>query len=206
MDSEMTPLDRLIPQDSGPQDLHRTEDQAPRIGSSNGGGAVPPLMMSGSSSDSRGDELVTEILQDTEHSSKPHDDYQPPPTERRSPPPQSPPREEQAHPSEYQEPQFVERQVHFEDESLPVVSQPPPSPRYQDDSDEKDYIGMILEEMKLPLIVAILILGANAGSLDSTMGKIIPALMNGDSLGYAGIVVKAVIGGLLFYALRRIFL
>lgn len=199
----MTPLNRLIPQDSGPQDLHRTEDQAPRIGSSNGGGAVPPLMMSSSSSDSRGDDLVTEILQDTE---KPSTEQPPQPPPASQPPPQFSPREGQAHPSEYQEPQFIQRQVHFEDEPLPEPSTSPPISKQHEDPEDRDYIGMILDEMKLPLIVAILILGANSGGLDTTIGKFIPVLMDGGSLGYAGVVIKAVIGGLLFYALRRIFL
>ena len=69
---------------------------------------------------------------------------------------------------------------------------------------ESDYIGLILNEMKLPLIVAVLILGASSTGLDGTITKLLPAFLNMGGSG--GMVLKAIVGGLLFYVLHRIFL
>lgn len=179
MDMDMTPINRLIPQSSGSQEPHRSEREVVR--ESMGGPAMTAPIRPVPSREVPGDDIVSEILRDTEGN---------------------------AHPSEYQEPEYPERTVRFEDEYEPT---PPPPPsqktvKKEKDEDDTDYIGMIFDEMKLPLIVALLILGASSTSLDGTIGKFIPMLVNDGSLGYGGIIVKAIIGALLFYSLRRIFL
>jgi hypothetical protein len=183
----MTPINRLIPQSSGSGAPHRSEHENTRehvVGQ----GMTPPIRPQ-ASGEAQGDDIVNEILRDTEgEQSQVH--MEPPPMEH--------------HPSQYQEPEYPERMVRFEDER----EMRPPSPKSvtKDEEADTDYIGLILNEMKLPLVVAVLILGASSTGLDSTIGKFIPALMNESALGYGGIIVKAVIGGLLFYALHRIFL
>jgi len=206
MDSDMTPINRLIPQNSGSGAPHRSERESMReqvVGS-----AMTPPIRPQPSGDAQGDDIVSEILRDTEGGQgggyeEDYTEYQP----RSSPPP--PPPDMNAHPSQYQEPEYPERVVRFEDEASPAQS-PTPTPRIKntkkDDDTDTDYIGMILNEMKLPLVVAVLILGASSTGLDSTIGKFIPTLLNDGNLGYGGIILKAVIGGLLFYALHRIFL
>lgn len=193
MDSDMTPLNRLIPQSSGSQEPHRSERETMRANVS--GSGMIPSMRPMSSGDANGDDIVNEILRDTEIDGG-DEDYQ------------------EYHPSDYQEPEYDERprspsppsanqrMVHFEDEPRRPVK----DTRKERDEEDSDYIGMILEEMKLPLIVAILILGASSTGLDNTISRLIPALVNDGNLGYGGIVIKAVVGGLLFYVLRRIFL
>lgn len=188
MDSDMTPLNRLIPHTSGTQEPHRSERESMRANI--GGGGSIPSMRPVSSGEAQGDDIVTEILRDTENSEPVY-------------------QEQNIHPSEYQEPDYevpphpVERTVRFEDEER---RSPSKEKETKEPKEDTDYIGLILDEMKLPLIVAVLILGASSTGLDSTIGRIIPALMNDGNLGYGGIVLKAVIGALLFYALRRIFL
>lgn len=194
----MTPISRLIPQTSGSQAPHRSERETMR--EHVGGPAMTPPIRPEPSSESRGDDIVSEILRDTEGES----DQEPlvPPNH---------------HPSQYQEQEYpghehenVERSrmVRFEDEE--EYSSPSPTParsrsqKRDDPEGDSDYIGMILNEMKLPLIVAVLMLGASSTGLDNTITRFLPSFLNMGGSG--GMVVKAVVGGLLFYVLHRIFL
>lgn len=193
----MTPISRLIPQTSGSQTPHRSETESTRehLG---GPGMTPPIRPQ-TSGDSQGDDIVSEILRDTQEQ-----DTHPPQMS------QAPPQQRQAHPSEFQEPEYPERSVRFEDE-MPPPRPPSPTPSQSSKKDESDtdYIGMILDEMKLPLIVAVLILGASSTGLDSTITRFLPSFLNiggSGGMGYGGMILKSVIGGLLFYVLHRIFL
>jgi hypothetical protein len=89
--------------------------------------------------------------------------------------------------------------------------------RVRDDEDENDsdagsgllgnrFIETILKETQLPVIVACLIFIAGLANADSILSRLIPALFQENGNGYSGLIVKAVIGGLLFYAIRRLFM
>lgn len=189
----MTPISRLIPQTSGSQAPHRSERESMR--EHVGGPAMTPPIRPEPSGDTQGDDIVSEILRDTE-----------------GPPPEP---AQNHHPSQYQEQEYPEesyspppppnRTVRFEDEDMGT---PAPAhtraPKKEDSDAETDYIGMILNEMKLPLIVAVLILGASSTGLDGTITRLLPAFLNMGGSG--GMVLKAIVGGLLFYVLHRIFL
>ena len=193
----MTPINRLIPQTSGAGVTHRSERESVREHIT--GPAMTPPIRPQPSGESQGDDLVNEILRDSEDTA---DEYMTPIDQDHY----HPPNEMQSHPSHFQEPEYPERTVHFEDEEPPTSPRPRPKANRKEEESDTDYIGMILDEMKLPLIVAVLILGASSTGLDSTIGKFIPTLLNEGNLSYSGIIMKAVIGGLLFYALHRIFL
>lgn len=203
----MTPINRLIPRGSGPQGPRRSEMETSRVNV--GGTAGMTSMRPATSSDSQGDALVEEILRDSSQmgGGEMYDDA---PQRQRLPPP---PRQQQAHPSQYQEPEYIEeeyeelpprptrRSVRFDDEG---PRERPPSPKKDDD--DSDYIGFIFNEMKMPLIVALLIMGASSTNLDGVLSRVLPAFVADSGLGYIGSIIKAIVGGLLFYALRRIFL
>ena len=225
MDSNMTPISRLIPRSSGDNKIHRSEMESLRTSASMVGlGSVPP-MTPGSVIDARhmddvrGDDLVSEILRDVESSS--------PMTTRQQPTmtmaggrgePESDPMMTQFHPSQFQEPpqeyyqerrQFVGRRGNNGDDFDEDDDRPPIQEiktKRGDSSDDTDFIGMILDEMKMPLIVAILILGVGSSGLDESLSKIVPWLVNDGKMGVVGLILKAVVGGLIFYALKRIFL
>jgi hypothetical protein len=200
MEDDMTPINRLIPQTSGSQAPHRSETESMRehLG---GPGMTPPIRPQ-ASGDSQGDDIVSEILRDTQ-------EREPTPS-RPMQMPQDSPQRRQVHPSEFQDPEYPEKSVHFEDEMPPPrPPTPTPSPSFRKDENDTDYIGMILDEMKLPLIVTVLILGASSTGLDSTIAKFLPSFLNvggSGGMGYGGMILKSVIGGLLFYVLHRIFL
>jgi hypothetical protein len=182
----MTPLTRLIPESSGNAgDIHRTERGPIREYASSGGdGRVPPMRPSDMELAPMEDDIVSEILRDSRGQGQGQE-------------------QEDFHPSQYQEPEYDEPP------SLPLPPRPmarSASPKTYVDEEEggTDYIGLILDEIKLPLIVAFLILGASASGLDDILTRFIPAL-DGKS-GYVGMLIKAIVGGLLFYALKRIFL
>jgi len=187
----MTPISRLIPQTSGSNTPHRSERESMR--EHVGGPAMTPPIRPEPSGDAHGDDIVSEILRDTE-----------------GPPPEQ---SQNHHPSQYQEQEYPEeayspppdRVVRFDDEE-PIA--PPPArtraSKKEEVETESDYIGLILNEMKLPLIVAVLILGASSTGLDGTITKLLPAFLNMGGSG--GMVLKAIVGGLLFYVLHRIFL
>ena len=149
------------------------------------------------SGDAHGDDIVSEILRDAEdspqdvHQNNHPSQYQEQeyPEESYSPPPQIPP--------------STQRSVRFEDDdSLPPARTR--TTKKEEMEHESDYIGLILNEMKLPLIVAVLILGASSTGLDGTITKLLPEFLNIGGSG--GMVLKAIVGGLLFYVLHRIFL
>lgn len=193
MDADMTPINRLIPQTSGSNTPHRSEKESMREQVS--GTAMTPPIRPEPSGDVHGDDIVDEILRDT---------GEPVPEQTQN-----------HHPSEYQEqeypketyspplerPERPERAVHFQDEE-PIARTR--STKKDEVEHESDYIGLILNEMKLPLIVAVLILGASSTGLDGTIAKLFPAFLNMGGSG--GMVLKAIVGGLLFYVLHRIFL
>ena len=198
MDSDMTPISRLIPQTSGSHTPHRSERET--IRENVGGPAMTPPIRPEPSGDVHGDDIVSEILRDTEEPS--HSQGNLPPNN---------------HPSQYQEQEYPEesyspspnhpshpqRSVRFEDDEPPTRTRAHASKKEENEG-ETDYIGLILNEMKLPLIVAVLILGASSTGLDGTITKLLPAFLNMGGSG--GMVLKAIVGGLLFYVLHRIFL
>ena len=221
----MTPISRLIPRSTGDNKIHRSEMESLRTSSSMvGAGSVPP-MTPGSVIDARhmddvrGDDLVSEILRDVENSS-PHQAI---PGGRggggSGGEPDADPMMTQFHPSQFQEPpqeyyqerrQFMGRRGgngdDFDDDDDHPPIQEIKTKRGGDSSEDTDFIGMILDEMKMPLIVAILILGVGSSGLDESLSKIVPWLVNDGKLGAMGLILKAVVGGLIFYALKRIFL
>ena len=196
----MTPISRLMPQTSGSHTPHRSERETMR--DNIGGPAMTPPIRPEPSSDVHGDDIVSEILRDTEGPSSSQVNM-----------PQN------NHPSQYQEQEYPEesyepspqhpphpqRLVRFEDDdsTTPSLTRAHASKK-EDNESESDYIGLILNEMKLPLIVAVLILGASSTGLDGTITKLLPAFLNMGGSG--GMVLKAIVGGLLFYVLHRIFL
>lgn len=222
----MTPISRLIPRSSGDNKIHRSEMESLRTSASMvGSGSVPP-MTPGSVIDARhiddvrGDDLVSEILRDVENSSP-----MPPPPRQQSTmamsggrEPESDPMMTQFHPSQFQEPpqeyyqerrQFMGRRGGGGDDFDDDDDRPPIQEiktKRGDGSEDTDFIGMILDEMKMPLIVAILILGVGSSGLDESLSKIVPWLVNDGKMGAVGLILKAVVGGLIFYALKRIFL
>ena len=184
--------------------------------------------------DVRGDDLVSEILRDVENSSPMPPRQHPAMTGGgggamsmggggggggRGGEVEADPMMTQFHPSQFQEPpqeyyperrQLVGRRGGGEDFDDDDDDRPPiqeiKTRRGGDGSEETDFIGMILEEMKMPLIVAILILGVGSSGLDESLSKIVPWLVSDGKMGAVGLILKAVVGGLIFYALKRIFL
>jgi hypothetical protein len=69
-----------------------------------------------------------------------------------------------------------------------------------------DFLQMVFRELRLPLMVAILILLMGISQADDMLGKFIPTLLVDGRLGYGGLIAKAVVGGLIYYAVQRIFL
>jgi hypothetical protein len=69
-----------------------------------------------------------------------------------------------------------------------------------------NFVGTILKETRLPIIVAALIFISGLTNADEILARIVPALFQDENNGYTGLIVKAIVGGLLFYAVRRIFL
>jgi hypothetical protein len=226
----MTPISRLIPRSSGDNKIHRSEMETSRTSSSMvGSGSVPP-MTPGSVIDARhmddvrGDDLVSEILRDVENSS-PIPRHHPQMSNGGGGVPggmggrggevEADPMMTQFHPSQYQDPpqeyyqerrQFIGRRGgngEYEDEE---DDRPPIQEIKTRSSEDTDFIGMILDEMKMPLIVAILILGVGSSGLDESLGKIVPWIVNDGKMGIIGLILKAIVGGLVFYALKRIFL
>ena len=186
--------------------------------------------------DVRGDDLVSEILRDVENSSPMPPRQHPSMTGggggggfsgsggsgggRGGGEPEPDPMMTQFHPSQYQDQpeeyyqerrQFVGRRGgggdfdDDDDDDRPPI-QEIKTKRGGDSSEDTDFIGMILEEMKMPLIVAILILGVGSSGLDESLSKIVPWLVSDGKMGAVGLILKAVVGGLIFYALKRIFL
>lgn len=69
-----------------------------------------------------------------------------------------------------------------------------------------DFLQMVLREIRLPLMVAVLILLMGISQADDMLGKFVPTLLVDGRLGYGGLIAKAVVGGLIYYAVQRIFL
>lgn len=69
-----------------------------------------------------------------------------------------------------------------------------------------DFLQMVFRELRLPLMVAVLILLMGISQADDMLGKFIPTLLVDGRLGYGGLIAKAVVGGLIYYAVQRIFL
>jgi hypothetical protein len=69
-----------------------------------------------------------------------------------------------------------------------------------------NFVGTILKETRLPIIVAALIFLTGLSNADDILARLVPALFQDGENGYTGLIIKAVVGGLLFYAIRRIFL
>jgi hypothetical protein len=70
---------------------------------------------------------------------------------------------------------------------------------------EDDFFKLILDNAKLPLIVGLLVLLMGMTYADNTLGKFIPSLMTETgNLGFGGLVAKAITAGLLFYVLQRL--
>jgi hypothetical protein len=228
MDGGMTPLNRLIPRSSGDSTIHRSEKETMRTPSAPGMGSIPPMtpgpMIDGRRMDDfRGDDLVSEILRDVETSS---------PTigmsmgggdgsgrgyvQQQSSPNQDDPMLTEFHPSQFQEkpdePSSYRRKMFRgegddeEDDDSPPIEEIRGDKNRKNTGEETDFIGMILDEMKLPLLVALLILGAGSTGLDETISKVLPNVIFDGKMGIIGLILKAVIGGLIFYALKRIFL
>jgi hypothetical protein len=187
MDNEMTPLNRIMPQQS---------------------------MNSGMDD---GDALVNEILSDVNDLGRmppPPQQQQQQQQGMRRPVPmrQVQPRQEEIemledeeYEEEYQSPpprqMAVRRRVNL-DNSSQSQSQSQSVPR---EKEEDDFFKLILDNAKLPLIVGLLVLLMGMTYADDTLGKFIPSLMTANgNLGFGGLVAKAVTAGLLFYVLQRL--
>lgn len=229
----MTPISRLIPQSSGVNKIHRSEMETIRTNTSMvGAGSVPPMTPGNvidarHMDDIRGDDLVSEILRDVNNSSPQQQPY----TYRNEGSWQGQgqgqgqgqshgdvmdPMMTQIHPSQYQDipeeynperKRYMGGRYDEDDESPPIKEiKTKRGNNNLDGGDDTDFIGMLLEEIKMPLIVAILILGVGSSGLDESLSKIVPWLVNDGKMGVIGLILKAVVGGLIFYALKRIFL
>lgn len=194
-----------------------------------GGGSI----LGGGDYEQRGDDIVNDILRDVErgrgssgdsivgdydrgesglvHGSVNHIK----PTQRAPPVPQ-PPLTTAVH---FQDPVSYTYREHDE-ESLDLLREPNEAPAKKqkksqakqrkdendDENADEDFLEMLLKEIKLPLIVAVLILLMGISQADDMLGKFIPTLLVDGRLGYGGLIAKAVVGGLIYYAVQRIFL
>jgi len=223
-DEGMTPLSRLIPHDSSASGGGMSHsEQPPRMSSGQGAGGVPPMnppmqtrdpmIHRGGPSDGHDSgDIVNEILHDIErgasvqtqsaqyiheHDTRPSVRFEVPP--------------EHSYNQGAEEPATMLRPV-------TMSSFPTQEPVDGDDDDaisdkeseggflNSNFVGTILKETRLPIIVAALIFISGLANADEILARIVPALFQDESNGYAGLIVKAIVGGLLFYAVRRIFL
>lgn len=227
-DGGMTPISRLIPHDSSASGggMSHTE-QPPRMSSGQGAGAVPPMnppMQTRDPMVQRGDmygggsgggqnsgDIVNEILNDIERGAS----VQTQPAQY--------PQEQDSRPSVRFEvpPEHNYNQAAEEPASMltPVtMTSFPPQDTITDNDDDamsdkdseggflsSNFVGTILKETRLPLIVAALIFLSGLSNADEVLSRVVPALFQDGTNGYAGLIVKAIAGGLLFYAVRRIF-
>jgi hypothetical protein len=225
-DEGMTPLSRLIPHDSSASGGGMSHsEQPPRMSSGQGAGGVPPMNPpmqtrdpiahqgnTGGGQDS-GD-IVDEILHDIERGAS----VQTQPTQFK--------KEQDSRPSvhfeeppkhnynqETEEPAAMLRPVSmasFPSQDVPGVDADDDDAISDKESESgflnSNFVGTILKETRLPLIVAALIFVAGLSNADDILSRIVPALFQNGNNGYASLIVKAIAGGLIFYAVRRIFL
>ena len=178
----------------------------------------------GSSADLQGDEIVNDILRDVERGRRGNDSVMGGEYQQQQAPQYAPQYTTQPplpSPAHFQETPRYD----YREEAPPEYLRPPPSSRrYADDDDsfqggksrdekegdgglfDGDFLQMMLREIRLPLVVAILILLMGVSQADDMLGKFIPSLLVEGRLSYGGLIAKAVVGGLLYYAVQRIFL
>lgn len=225
----MTPIGRLIPQDStATGNGQNYTEQPPRMPSGQGAGNVPPMNppmqtrdapptypdgRGGGAGSGDGGDIVNDILRDVERGASIQTQTQTPPQH---------PYQDQRPTVRFETPPSHDYNQHAED---PASMLQVPSSRYRSreiDDDEDDemisdkdsesgilgnnFVGTILKETRLPILVAGLIFVAGLANADDMLIRLVPALFQNGNNGYAGLIVKAVIGGLLFYAVRRIFI
>ena len=221
-DAGMTPISRLIPQDSSSSGGGMSHSEhPPRMTAGQGTGGVPPMnppmqtrdqMAQGSGGPDSGD-IVNEILNDIERGAS-----------VQTQPGQYPQHQEQENhrpsvrfeiPPEHNYNQIAEEPASMLHSST-LTSFPTHEPTDDDDaiSDKEsesgflstNFVGTILKETRLPIIVAALIFITGLTNTDDILARLVPALFQDGENGYTGLIIKAVVGGLLFYAIRRIFL
>ena len=213
--SGMTPIARLMPHQSA-----RTghSEQPPREISSQGPGAVPPIPprqatryqpydepRSGMPSEEDGGNIVSEILQDVQRGTPPPREA--PPTRETDPRLEQPPR------VRFQEPPEYDYDIEREEELLKrPASRSNPGQSSEDDDGDSDsglfsqdgFITTILTETKLPILVAGLFFLVGLPYMDVLLKRLIPAILQGDTVRYVSLGIKSVISGLLYYVLQRL--
>ena len=225
----MTPISRLIPKDSsGSGNGNNYSESAPRMMTTQGAGNVPPMAPPAQTRDSsfqpqqsESEDVVSDILRDVERGNSTYDteQYGHPQQSNQPQPSHTVPQYSHPEPStvRFQEqPTHAYNQHHEEPPEMmrqttainEIPNHTPNTEVYDDDSGllGDDFIDTILKEARLPLIVAGIILLAGLSNADDILAKIIPALVTDGGVGYAGLVAKSIIGGLLFYAVLKIFL
>lgn len=231
----MTPISRLIPHDSSSSGSGRGRiytERPPRSTAGIGAGSVPPMNppaqtrdpmaggYPGGSGYRDGDgDIVGEILRDVEHGSG-ESIYR-----------DEEPRRQQSHQSHQTQQRSIPPAVHFEEtpqidynqdaEESPLMMHRPTKMRTRhiedvdDDEEMMDkqgdflgdgFLGNVIRETRLPLIVAVLVFLSGLSNADDMLMKLVPVLFTNGNLDYSGLIVKAVVGGLLFYAICRIIL
>ncbi len=95
-----------------------------------------------------------------------------------------------------QQPQYEDEYEEYEDYDGPVIQQKALSTTDQ-----------VISEMKGPLLVILLVFLTNFGMLNQMLAKNVPRLAGGDSgLNMMGLVVKALLAGIVFYVVKRFLL
>ena len=203
-DMGMTPLNRLIPQSSSASNGVTPSEAPPRMPTSQGMGVTAPMDAPMQTRDPMASEtpenIVNDILKDVERSNP----------STHEPPPQKPHiRFEEPPVHNYNEAgednaSMMNAEIEEEDTEQDITVLDTQS-SYKKEVLQNDFIGTILKEIRLPLIVTGLILFMGLSNTDHILGRLIPVLlMNGDT-GYAGLIIKSIIGGLVFYAVLKIF-
>lgn len=165
------------------------------------------------------DDVVSEILRDVERGSSGNshmaeygeEDYteyiqQPPRVQFQEPPSYDYNQDAEDHPSMIHNQTEVVRRATItdEDDDTRVDMLQAPTKK-TDDLFSTEMIQLIFKEMRLPVIVAVLILLFGISQADDALGKLIPSLFLDGKMTYGGLIAKAIVGGLIFYAIQRIF-
>jgi hypothetical protein len=183
MDNEMTPINRIMPNQSS-------------SGMDDGDALV--------------NEILSDVNQ--LHNPQPPSQgmsIRRPPPQRQQPPPEMLQQMEYDDEEDYMDPPSQppsRRRPTYHQEREPMREREREPTREKDkDKDEDDFFKLILDNAKLPLIVGLLVLLMGMTYADDTLGKFIPSLMTSSgNLGFGGLVAKAITAGLLFYVLQRL--
>lgn len=240
LDEGMTPISRLIPQDSSSSGNGMSHsERAPRHLAIQGSGGVPPMnppaqtrpVYTGGDTGHTGyggggnhgdTDVVSEILRDVERGGRDSVYSRPEPHHG------------QEHRVRFEDTPEYDYNQGAEDSADMFHSRPNPSdtesvtavgtsshargPILVDEASAEstgtnaedtvfskgNFFGTILREAQIPLLVAGLLFFAGLSNADDILVRLVPVLFSDGKTGYAGLIVKAVLGGLLFYATQKL--